>query len=865
MARSTESITDKTNVVYFRLIPLLILTTLTSLVRAQIKGCVIDAISEEPVPMATVSYHNGDWITRANEEGLFTIERHEGWRLFVTSVGYKGMETTVNERTPNRLVIRLEPESKRLDEVTVLSKRRTKYRRKNNPAVDLMRKVIAAKRRTDLHNHTYFRYTNYQQIVAAINDLQQEDLKRGLFKNRPWLNEYLKVSPHTGKLILPFSLEETVTDRLYRKSPAFEKEIVQAHQVSGLTDLFQTGDIFNVILKEYFTDIDIYDDQIRLLQNAFTSPIGRDAIQFYHYYITDTINVDGNSCYQVDFIPSNPQDFGFRGQLFVLADSSYQVKRCDMTLPKVSQVNWVEGMKCIQEFTKLGNGEWVLGNDDLIVELKVTEQTARGVVTRTTRRSDFSFEVLPDSLLHGNGAKEFASHHEQRDSIYWRRYRLMEQITDKETMTSLSNNIKHLKFFPLFRFTARAILENFIEIGSKGHPSKFDIGPVTSSISTNFYDGLRMRLGGQTTANLYSHTFLKGYYAFGEKSHESYYDAQLIYTFNSPKYLPHEFPKKAITIESMHDVALPSDKFLQADKDNVFSSAKISDVDKMFLYSRHLIRFDYEKGSGLQFFSELKSEKVRPVGNITFQPIGKNDNGVLPSIKYSEVTVGMKWAPKEVYLITKQQRWPLNYDTPVLRLQHTVGLKGFAGGQYTYNYSELEFSRCFWLPLNLGSIDTQLKCGIQWSQVPFPLLIIPAANMSYFLDKEAFDLINNMEFLNDRYASLKLGWNLNGKLFNNIPLLKKLKCREYFGVKCLLGGLSDKNNPFISGNSRSCVLMKFPEGSSIMNGERPYYELSLGVHNILNLIQIEYIRRLSYLELPTANKHIVKFAVDFKF
>lgn len=850
---------------YFRFFLSILLTTVSCVVRAQITGRVIDAVSNEPVPMATVSYHNGDWITKANEDGTFTIVRHEGWRLLVTSVGYKGQEIAVNTGTPNRLIIRLEPESKSLDEVTVLSKRRTKYRRKNNPAVDLMRKVIAAKKHTDLQNHSYFCYSNYQQIVAAINDLQQEDLKHGLFRNRHWLNNYLKVSPHTGKLILPFSLEETVTDRLYRKSPAFEKEIVQAHEVSGLTDLFQTGDIFNVILKEYFTDIDIYDDQIRLLQNAFTSPIGRDAIQFYHYYITDTINVDGIPCYQLDFIPSNPQDFGFRGQLFVLADSSYQVKRCDMTLPKVSQVNWVEGMKCIQEFTKLDNGEWVLSHDNLIVEMKVTEQTARGVVIRTTIRSNYSFEELPDSLLQGNGVKEFASHYEQRDNTYWDRFRTEEQTTNKETLVSLTDNIEHLKFFQLFRFTARAILENFIETGSKTRPNMFDIGPVTSSISSNFYDGLRMRLGGQTTAKLHPHAFLKGYYAYGVKSHESYYDTQFIYAFNNPKYLPHEFPKKSVTIESMHDVALPSDKYLQTDKDNVFASAKIADVDKMFQYSRYLIRFDYEKRSGLHFFSELKSEKVTPVGNIAFQNIGRNDNDILPFIKYSEATVGLRWAPKEVYLITKQQRWPLNYDTPVLRLQHTTGLKGFAGGQYTYNYTELEFSKCFWLPLNLGNVETQLKCGVQWNQVPFPLLIIPAANMSYFLDKEAFDLINNIEFLNDRYASIKLGWDLNGKLFNNIPLLKKLKCREYFGVKYLFGSLSDKNNPFKPENGGSSILMKFPEGSSIMNGERPYCELSLGVHNLFKLIQVEYIRRLSYLELPTSNKHVVKFSIDFKF
>lgn len=851
------------NIIKHLIAPFLLLISVQ--LSAQINGLVIDATNRQPVPMATISYHNGDWITKADHEGKFSINRHHGWRLFISSVGYKAQEILVDESTSNELIIELEPEIKMLEEITVKSKRSTKYKRKNNPAVDLMRKVIAAKRKTDLRSHSYYRYSNYQQIIAAINDLKQEDLKQGLFKNRPWLNNYLKINPHTGKLILPFSLEETVTDKLFRKTPSFEKDIIQAHEVSGLTGLFQTGDLFNVILKEYFTDIDIYDDHIRLLQNSFTSPIGRDAILFYHYYITDTLDIGGSRCYQLDFIPSNPQDFGFRGQLFILADSSYLVKRCDLTLPKVSEVNWVEGMKCIQEFGKLENGEWVLVNDDLVVEMKVTNQAARGVVMRTTRRSGFSFDELPDSLLHGNGSKEYANRFEQRDSCYWNQYRAIEQTANKEMMESLTGNIKKLKGFPYFRFFARAVIENFIQTGSKNHPSKFDIGPVTSFISSNFYDRLRLRAGGQTNAAFHPHVFLKGYYAYGTKSKESYYDAQFIYSFNRPKYLPHEFPKKAISIEVMRDVALPSDKYLQTDKDNAFSSAKISDIDKMFLYNSQAIKFDYEKRNGFKFYSEIKKESILPIGNIAFKPINSSVNELMTSIRYTEGTFGIRYAPKETYLNTKEQRWALNYDTPVLRLQHTMGVNGFLGGQYNYNFTEFEFKKCFWLPLNLGSIDSRLKCGMQWNQVPYPLLIMPTANLSYLLDNEAFNLINNMEFLNDRYASIELGWNLNGKLFNLVPLLKKLKCREYMGLKCLWGGLSDKNNPQLLNNQNSNILMSFPEGSYIMDGNRPYCEVAFGIHNILKLIQIEYIRRLSYLELPTANKQVVKFSVEFKF
>ena len=42
-----------------------------------------------------------------------------------------------------------------------------------------------------------------------------------------------------------------------------------------------------------------------------------------------------------------------------------------------------------------------------------------------------------------------------------------------------------------------------------------------------------------------------------------------------------------------------------------------------------------------------------------------------------------------------------------------------------------------------------------------------------------------MEFLHDRYASLDLRYDMNGKLFNRIPLIKKLKWREMFRIRGL--------------------------------------------------------------------------------
>ena len=846
------------------LLVLLLLLMLFVSVRAQITGVVLDATDGVPVPMASVVYRGNKVAVKAGADGRFLIPSHHGWRLTVSAVGYMPQVITIGNHTPSYLIVRLKRATEQIDEVTVESKRRSKYSRKDNPAVELMRKVIAAKKKTDLRQHDYYRFNNYQKIMMGFNDLQAPDLTAGIFKDHPWLLNHIEVCQYNGKLILPLSVEETVTEQLYRRTPHTEKSIIQGQLSSGVNDLFQTGDILNGVLKEYFQDIDIYDENIRLFQYPFTSPIGRDAIQFYRFYITDTTYVGTDLCIQLDFTPNNQQDFGFRGQLWVLADSSYQVRRCELTIPQASGVNWVENLKCLQEFTLLPNGEWVLSVDDMLVELMVAKWAAKALVVRTTRRTDYSFDPLPSVLLRGKKSVLRDSYAEMRDDDFWNHYRQVELTQSERSMDALVRQIEQIKGFKYIIFGLRALIENFVETGTKEHPSKVDIGPVNTIVSQNFYDVWRLRASAQTTANLHPHLFLKGYYARGMKSNENYYDAQVIYTFNRPGYLPREFPKQAVTFESTRDVFLPSDEFIQTDKDNMFTSVKIDKIDKMFLCNRQSVTVDYEQEWGLKLYGGMKLERIAPIGNMAFVPLAAANSSRF-TLHSSLVTLGVRFAPGETFVNTKQHRWTLNFDAPVFRLEHTVGLKGVLGGQYRSHHTEGEVYKRVWLPMSFGRIDTRIKFGAQWSQVPFPLLIMPVANLGYILEDQTFNLINNMEFLNDRYLSAEIGWDLNGKFFNRVPLLKRMKWREFLGVKCLWGRLTDKNNPTLAQNQASDVLMELPEGCYIMDGRRPYWELSLGIHNIFKLLHVEYVRRLNYLQLPTATKQAVKFTFRASF
>ncbi len=819
-----------------------------------LSGYVIDAQTKDSIPMASVVYKAQKEAVISSIEGRYTIQKRVGWALTFSAVGYVPQTIQITDRTPTHLDVRLKPDTKMLQGVTVRAKRQ-RYSRKNNPAVELMRKVIEHKKQTDLANNDFYQYNKYQKLTMAANEITPEMLQNPKFKNKKWLIDQVENCPYNNKLILPLSVDETVTKQLYRRRPHSEKSIITGQNSTGIGDLFQTGDIITTMLKDVFTDVNIYDDQIRLLQYPFTSPIGKGAIAFYRFYIEDTVKVERDSCIHLQFLPNNQQDFGFRGDLYILKDSSYQVKRCRLTIPSRSDVNFVENLRVDQEFTQLPNGEWVLSVDDMIVEMKIASFLHKLIVIRNTRLTDYAFDELPKQLFKGKKKEVREADAMMRGDAFWAQYRQVELTKGEDSMGDFIKGLQNIRGFKYIIFGAKALIENFVETGKQ---SKVDIGPINTMVSSNFVDGLRLRASAQTTANLNKHWFFSGYYAHGMDSHKNYYKGEVTYSFNKKEYLPREFPKRTLTFTSTYDVMSPSDKFMHTDKDNVFTAFKWSTVDAMMFYNRQQLTFEREEDFGFKTTVSFKTEENEACGNLRFKPM----NGTECNIRTTELRAALEYCPGATYINTKQRRLKINLDAPVFSVSHTLGLKGVLGGQYSYNYTEAGIYKRFWMN-SWGKIDCYLKGGIQWEKVPFLLLCMPEANLSYIIQDNTFNLINNMEFLNDRYVSADISWDFNGKIFNRIPLLKKLKWREYVGVKMLWGELSDKNNP--AKQVDSPIVMAFPTGSSIMDPHRPYWELVLGVHNIFKIMHVEYVRRLNYNDLPTAHKHGVRFMVRMTF
>ena len=832
-----------------------------------IQGVVTDSLTNEPIPYLSVFYEGKGVGSITDNDRNYKVETRKGWnKLTFSAVGYVTKVVNIIPGVTKNLNVRMRPDDIMLDEVVVKPKRE-KYSRKNNPAVELMKKVIAHKKNNKLSENDYYQYNKYQKITMSLNDVTPEMLEKGMYKKMPFLKDQIELCEETNKFILPISVDETASQKIYRKHPKSEKTIIKGMSSTGVNELFATGDMLSTVLKDVFTDVNIYDNDIRLLQYPFISPISSsDAISFYKFYIMDTTFVDKDKCFHLTFVPNNSQDFGFTGHLYVLADSSYTVKKCTMNLPKKSGVNFVDNMDIIQEFEQLPNGEWVLKTDDMIVEMTLMKIMQGFQIRRTTRYSDYAFDELPQQLFKRKGAEIKEADAMMRGDDFWNQYRPVPLTQTESSMDMLVKRLEQMSGFKYVIFVLKAFIENFVETGTKEHPSKVDIGPVNTMISNNYIDGLRLRMSAQTTANLNPHLFFKGYYAYGFKDHRSKYMGEVEYSFNKKEYLPREFPKNSITFSYQYDVMSPTDKFLKTDKDNVFVSFKTSTVDQMSYVRNIALKYENETQFGLKTTVEVKHSTDEPTGGLAY--ITNDDQKTLvPEIQTMEASLAFRYAPGETFVNTKQRRIPVSFDAPVFTLSHTAGFKGVLGGEYNYNLTEIGLYKRFWFS-SWGKIDMFVKGGAQWNKVPFPLLIMPAANLSYILQRETFNLINNMEFLNDRYASLDVSWDLNGKIFNRIPLLKKLKWREAIGFKMLYGHLTDKNNPMKHPGDSELFLFPTRDGrptSFVMDPKTPYMECSVGIHNIFKILHIDYVRRLNYLDHPDANKWGVRFMVMMTF
>ena len=829
-------------------------------------GIVKDSITGEPLPFVSVYFDGSTIGAMTDDNGTFTLQNNQSYtKLAAASLGYdtKFIDLKPGKKNDN-LEVLLKPTAFEISEVVVKPKRE-KYTRKDNPAVELIKKVIAHKNDNRIEAKPEYQTEVYEKLSLSLDNFNPNLDKNKFLKKFKFIKNYLDTSEFNGKPILTVSVRENLSDFYYRKSPKAEKTIVRAKRMQGIDKTLDDGGGITSNLEEIFKSINIFDNNIPILLNRFVSPLSSTlATTYYHYYIMDTLDVGGDKCVDLAFVPANSESYGFTGRLYITLDGNYAVKKVLLNTPANINLNWVDKLRIEQEFKQMPDSTWVLDQENTFVNFYVVKGTQQLYAHQLRNYDNYNFNVQnADSVFGLLGALHVLPEATAQPDTFWTHNRPIPLKEKEDALKDLLGQLRKVPAFNAIIKTAEILITGYIPTANDKKVTKFDFGPMNTTFSANHLEGFRMRVGGMKTANLNPYWLASGYLAYGTNDRKIKYNLKLTHSFTKKEYHEGENPVNNLSFIQEYDVYTPGQDFLFTSKDNIFVAWKVGEpVTKMQYIRKSVLQYEKEWLNGLTWKSWIMNQNNEAAG--TLQYIKRDESGNLYHIKdftTSEIGTQLRFAPGERAYngrSGKESVFNLSKDAPVFKLSHQLGIKGVLGGDYNYNHTEISAEKRIWLS-SFGHIDAQIKAGKVWDKVPFPLLILPNTNQSITIQPEAFHMMNALEFVTDQYVSFNATYYLKGWILNRIPGIKWLRLREVLSFNMIYGGLTDKNNPTLTPG-----LFLLPDGTQPL-GSTPYMECSVGLENIFKILRIDYYRRLTYLDHPDIKKGGIRIALRFTF
>lgn len=818
-----------------------------------IRGIVRDSITTQGLPYASISVDGSGKGAVADERGIFELAVNSDCRYITAACqGYARKKIPLVNSSHNLYDIYLAPESVELKEVVV---KKGKYSKRNNPAVEFANRLRKSAPLTDPRRNPYYSYDTYRRTAVGIGDFNT-DSTSALLRRFPFLAEHTDTSEINGRSVLNLSIEEKAGKNIYRKSPESSKEIIKGRRSRGVDEMMDTRNI-QTILDEFLREVDLYKSDINLLKNSFVSPLSAIAPDFYRFYLVDTVAVDDVDCIVLAFYPRNKASNGFTGHVYVEAeDSTMFIHKVEMRVADEINLNFIRSMILTQNFERGPDGSRWKDSDDLVLDASLLPGMTPVYISRKIRYKNHSYDIPADSMEFATlGSVVEMPDASDRDEAFWEEAVLIPHKSGESKIGLLSERLKNV---PLFYWGEKFLRIMFTGYISTGKNSKFDFGPVNTLASYNSLEGLRMRVGGITTANLSRHWFGRGYMAYGVRDHKWKYSGEVEYSFNEKKYHSREFPIHSLRFTHSYDVDHLGSHYLFTNSDNfVLSLRRMPNHNEMYR-RRTVLEYTLELGNNLSMEVSMENLRQETSRFVAFTEYSGRSLG-----HYTENILGVKlrYAPGEKFVQTKSYRIPVNEDAPTLSIEHKFAPKGFLGSKYSINKTEINFGKRFWLSI-LGSVDVMVGGGHVWSSAPFPELLIPNANISYTIQPQSFALMNPMEFVNSSYVSWDICYEARGALFNMIPGIKKLGLREVVGFRGLYGRLSNRSLPC----DEHPELLRFPEDAGYGMPDGPYMEISAGLDNILKFLRLDYVWRLSYRNTPyKIDRSGLRVALQFTF
>lgn len=828
-----------------------------------LKGKVMDVSDKSPIGYATVAVIGSSIATSTDDDGNFSLKIDGQYsKVRVSYLGYEPQDLSISTAQYQELNVYLLPDENTIETIVVKAPRRSKYSNKNNPAVELIRKVIEHKDENRLDAYDYAEYQQYEKISLGLSNLSEKFKNKKIFKNYQFLFEKDDAEQDEAKqsYTLPAFIEEKLSQVFKRKKPNVTKQLILAEQRAQFDPKFVDNSGLSAYFNKLYQDVDIYESNIELVTNQFLSPIAGSSPTFYKFYITDTVKTEQPYLVELSFFPRNKADLLFQGKLYITLDGKYAVKKAELSVADGINLNFVRDLDVKLDFAQDPSNKYYLKTSSLGLDFSLTEKGSGIIGNRTVTFEDFKTNLVrPDSVYQGPAVvKVYKSEDQSYSADYWSAKRPI-PLGEKEL--NIYKNIDTLQLMPSFqRFMdiSALILSGYKQAGP------IEVGPVNTFYSFNPVEGLRLRLGGRTTESFSKRFYAEGYGAYGFKDEKWKYFLSGTYALNNKSV--YTFPQHYIRVSAMHDTKIPGQNLEFVQEDNILLSFKRGENERYQYNDVYRVEYKREFANNFSYLLGLSMLKQSPAGMLSFQMQDEQGNlKLLDNLNSTEVSLSLRYAPKEEYYQGKLYRTPIYNKYPIFYMNYVGGVKGVLKGDYNYHNFTLGADKRFYFS-QLGYADVNIEGNyIAGNNIPFPFLNIHRANQTYAYQLRSYNLMNFLEFVSDQSVSTNIQYYMNGFVLNKIPLIKKLKWREVFSFKAIYGGLRNENNPAYTNKVLQFQENEDQEPITYGFGSKPYMEASVGLSNIFKFLRVDYVRRLNYLDQPDAPKHGVRVRFKFDF
>ena len=823
----------------FPLIIFLFVFVISLSAQTKVSGVIVDN-SNQPVPYANVVFKGSKTGVVSNEDGRFYIESPENYSALVVSfVGFPDKEVKLPSLVNYNFKVVLK-EGNSLKEVKIFAGKTSK---KNNPALDILRKIWERRRKNGLKMFKQYQYDKYEKVEFDMNTIDSAFMKSKIFKGMEFVFKNIDTSRVTGKTYLPIFINESLTEFYGDNETKKTKEILKANKNSGIGN----GDGVNVFIKDLYNDFDIYDNYLNFFDKSFTSPLSRTGIDVYNYVLADTAFIDNKWCYNIVFYPRRKNELTFKGDFWV-NDSTFAIKKINMAITKSANINWVKDIYLEQEFDVLNDSVFLPTRDYMMSDFALRKkEESKGVYgKRTTLYRNFKFNEKKPEKFYKEEVNYIDNSVYNKSNDYWEENRFESLNKDEVKIYKMIDTLKTVKRFKQIYNLVSILGSGYIQLGH------FDYGPIFSTIGYNEVEGVRLRAGGRTYFGPNDLWRLQGYTAYGFTDNKFKYGASGKWMIDKKNRIiisggnRRDVEQIGASLTTTNDVLGRS--YASSGLFTTGSNGKLTNINLSTL------AIEIETIKNLTFQLGFSYRTLESASD-TFKLDYYSDTTLTTSkseVKQSELNLQVEFTPKKKTIGYGVERRDI--DSPYSRffINYSQGFKGFINSDFDYQKLQLYYKQ----PIIIGAIGRSnftMELGKTFGKIPLGLMSIVPGNQTYFIIDNTFSNLNFYEFVTDQYATFQWEHNFNGKIFARIPGLRKLNLREIVGVKGVYGTVSDENKAI----NASGLIYKAPE--------RPYWEYSAGVGNIFKVFRIDFAWRANYRDLPDTSNFTIKGSFGFYF